>query len=685
MNGLQPVRAEVEENRLLRAFLEEAEELLEGLNQTLVALEKDKANRGLIHEVFRLTHSIKSEAALLGLANTAELAHRLEDVFERLRSGSTVLDGPLMDAVFAASDLLHEAVARIGSGEGDSAVDSRTVLAELQRIAGPEEGGEPRPAPAPEAGQGPEEERPGPFGLKAVQMRHLEEAADRGEEFYSLEFEVDPEAVMMYPRAYLVSNNLEIIANVVRTVPDLESPSENDRDYARVQVLLTAATGEAELRRACQVDQVQALELRRLDPGELMAPRPAPPTPAGSQEPAGSRPERSSVRVDTRKLNDLWHLVGELTACKARLSALAQSFAEDGADRERFRSRLERSTDTLERITAAMQHAMMETRMVPISVLFNKFPRLVRDLSRKLGKSVELFLYGRETEIDRSLVEALSDPLTHVIRNALDHGIEPAAERGRAGKAEQGRIAISAQQQGGRIVIEVYDDGRGIDFDRIRQKVGDSAASDQELIRHIFSPGFSTRDDVTDLSGRGVGMDVVATRIREDLRGEIAVQSTRGAGTTVTIFLPLTLTILDALVAGCGEGLFGIPVRDIVETTRVDRAHVEVVEGGERYHYNDHSIPLLKLWSLLPRLAAPDRSDAEGHNGVVISQRDREIVLLVDELVDEEDVVVRPLSGMLNAGGLFSGASVMGDGRILFLLDTARLVSLAGVGSRVMN
>jgi two-component system chemotaxis sensor kinase CheA len=671
---------EVEEHKLLHAFLEESEELLEKLSQALLELEKEPENLQLVHEIFRLTHSLKSESALIGFNNLSELAHRLEDVFERIRSGALTLRQELLDVILSAADLIHEMVSRITRGEGDEDVDFRSLLGELARLAGipraeeraasPGEAREAASGAAPAAGY---------FRLSPLELARVRDAQDRGESFYELAFRPEGEALMKYPRAYLVLNNLEQTANVLKTVPDLDEPAE-DESFTQVRILFSSELGKTELARCFDVDQVSGIELRRLPEGfwQRSAGPAAPPAegvpPAealGEAEATRGRVERSSVRVDTRKLDELWQLVGELVHCRARYSLLAGGLASEE------RLELERLTDSLDRITSQMQQAVMQTRMVPISVLFNKFPRLVRDLSRKLGKNVELELLGRETEIDRSLVEALSDPLTHLIRNSLDHGLETVEERLALGKPATGRVTISAQQRGGKIVVEVSDDGKGLDFERIRRRAQAAPeATDEELTGYIFLPGFSTREDVTELSGRGVGLDVVATRIKEKLKGEVLVSSSPGAGLLTTIILPLTLTILHSLIVRVRQSFYAIPMQDIEETLQVEPASLRrpLSEAPERLPYGGADVAAVRLESLLDS-SRPAETASELH-GVVLQQRGRNVCLLVDEVEEEQDVVVKPIAELLNPKHLFSGVSVLGDGRIAFLLDTARVVEL---------
>jgi two-component system chemotaxis sensor kinase CheA len=610
----------------------------------------------------------------------SELAHRLEDVFESMRSQNLVMSRPLMDAIFSASDLIHEIISRISTGQNDTEVDTRSVIRELKQLAGAvQAGGGEEPmemavevSPDAEAGE---------LVLGNFQRSQIIEARDRGEKIYKLTVEVSKEVELRYPRAYLVFNNLELIANVIQTSPSM-TVVQDDRLYQRLVVLLSTELAEEEIVKACAVDLIDEPELELLQQGSIneLLSRRTETEQVMIRTSRSARIESTSVRVDTNKLNEIWQLVGELTIYKAQLAQLHDRLARRRGN-ESMKGEVERASDSLERITTDMQQAIMGTRMVPIAVLFNKFPRLVRDLSRKLGKNVELEIQGKDTEIDRTIVEVLSDPLTHIIRNSLDHGLEEPEQRREAGKADAGRITITAAQQGGKVVIEVADDGRGLNVEKIRKKAGiSSETSDEEAVQYIFSPGFSTKEDVTDLSGRGVGMDVVATRIREDLQGEVEVRSETGQGTLIRILLPLTLTILHSLVISCAGYYYAIPVQDITETVKVTEQDIPVDGEGEFFDYNGERIPLLRLGAVLQGQTEENPGGAQDINGVVVQQRRGKLCLLVDELVEEEDLVIKPISEMLNHRRLFSGVSVLGDGRIIFILDTARIIEIIESG-----
>jgi two-component system chemotaxis sensor kinase CheA len=395
---------------------------------------------------------------------------------------------------------------------------------------------------------------------------------------------------------------------------------------------------------------------------------PAPDEPAGH---TGSA-EKASIRVDTRKLDDLWSLIAELVMHKAHVARLSDDLRR-GVDTQTVRDELTDSFDSLDKIAGGMQQVMMDTRMIPISVIFSKFPRLVRDLSRKLGKSVDLVLEGGDTEIDRGIVEALSDPLTHIIRNALDHGIEFPEERVRVGKSERGRVTASARRQGGSIIIDIVDDGRGLDLEGIRRKAVEMGIQDAaimtepQLLDLVFLPGFSTKEVVTDLSGRGVGMDVVATRIRGELKGDVTLKSEPGRGTRLSLQLPLTLIIVNSLLVKGDGRIYAIPLTDIDSTTTLLGTELRGEQGAEHAPWEGNDIPVFSLGGLL----GEGRRPAEEFTAAVLRHGDNRAFLIVDELIEEREVVIKPLDDLLNAERLFSGVSVQEDGGLVFILDTS--------------
>ncbi|MGO9310200.1 MAG: ATP-binding protein [Spirochaetia bacterium] len=708
----------IDETRLRRAFLEEADELSQKLGLSLMSLESNRADSRLVNEVFRLTHSLKSESALMGFTTLSELAHRMEDVLGLARDGSLALEKPVMDSLFAGADLIAEMMAAIGKGGSDADFATADVLRGLSTAGGngPENG---HAAPLPGGtdvqpaepslrgpGAGPVPGAPPPVGLGSFEKLQLAEARDRGEALLRLTVSVDEGEPMKFPRAYLVFSNLEAVSNVVKVLPPMEGQTAEDSLYARTTVLLTSGSEEEVRKAASGVDQIAEVRIERCGFDAFLSDAAADVSlttgrergPAGfsaagiletgavtagldeqsrrgepAQDARRAGPvEKASIRVDTRKLDDLWSLIAELVLHKSHIARLSEEIVR-GKDVHTVREELVESFDSLDKISSGMQQAMMDTRMIPISVIFNKFPRLVRDLSRKLGKPVDLALFGEDTEIDRSIVEALSDPLTHIIRNSLDHGIEFPEERVRSGKNEKGRVSVSARRQGGNIVIELEDDGRGIDAESIRRKargMGISGAenfTETQLLDLIFLPGFSTKEVVTDLSGRGVGMDVVATRIRGDLKGDVVLQTEPNRGTRVTLFLPLTLTIVNALLVRGDAQLYALPLTDVDSTAKVVSTEIRGEESRESALWMEEEIPVFSLGALF----GGGRRRADEYFAAVLRHGDRRAYLLVDELIEEREVVIKPVDDLLNSRKMFSGVSVLENGKLVFILDTS--------------
>ncbi len=670
--GAPAVAEMVSDPQLLAAFLEDAEDRSQKLGDLLAALEPGAAHPEAIHETFRAAHDLKSASATAGFHLMSRLAHRMEDVLHKARDGHLEMTEPVRDALLAGSDRIAEMVAAIGRGDAEATVDTTAAIAGLSTFV-----------PAATTAPGAPEEAPGrpvvteqSFG--AFERAQVREAGDRGESLFRLTCDMDPAEEMRFARAYLMYTSLEDAVNIVAVdppmdpaavEPDAQGNVPDDRPYAHLAVWFTSTGDGSEALNAAAA--AGTVKVERLEAADLLASIPA--GPPAATEP-GQRPavERTTIRVDTRKLDTLWSLVAELVQAKARVSTISDRLGR-GDNAESVHAGLSEAFDSLDKISGGMQQAMMETRMIPIRVIFEKFPRLVRDLCRKLHKAIDLETVGADTEIDRSIVEALSDPLMHLLRNAIDHGVEFPEDRVRHGKSERGRVRVSASQQGGRIVIEVTDDGRGIDVEAVRRKAlaqgipGAAAMDEQGLCELVFRPGFSTREVVSELSGRGVGMDVVATRVRTDLKGEVLLKSRPGAGTQVTLLLPLTLTIMRTLLVRGESHVFAVPLSGVETTTRV--LNTEIRGSGERlaFVWQDAEIPLFTLGGLLGR---PSRR-AEELSAVILRRGSSRACLVVDELLEEREIVIKPLDDLANHRRLFSGVSVREDGNLVFILDTS--------------
>jgi two-component system, chemotaxis family, sensor kinase CheA len=713
--------AGIDDSRLRRAFLEEADELSQKLGESLMALDADRGSGTLVHEVFRLTHSLKSESALMGYATLSELAHRMEDVLGLVRSGALPLGKTVMEAVFSGADLIAEMLGALARGGSDAGFATAGILGALSAAAesaasvGKHHGpgtsagaaasagsGAPPTASVAATGAAPAsaaQPDSGDASLGEFELAQLAEARDRGEEFLRVTVKVDEGEPMKFPRAWLVFSALEAVSNVVQVAPPLEGVPAEDSMYGRMRFLVTSENEKEVVRAASGVDQISEVKVEkcRFDDflsraASALAASAVPGSDAGgavlssgSEDAAGMAPapagallsgaapvEKTSIRVDTKKLDDLWSLIADLVLHKSRIARLSEDIGR-GLDVQTAREELVEAFDSLDKISGGMQQAMMDTRMIPISVIFSKFPRLVRDLCRRLGKSVDLSVSGEDTEIDRSIVEALSDPLTHIIRNSLDHGIEFPEERVRRGKSEKGKVSVSARRQGGTIVIELADDGRGVDLDGIRRKAmgmgisGADAFTEEQLLDLVFLPGFSTKEVVTELSGRGVGMDVVATRVRKDLKGDVALRTEPDHGTRVTLFLPLTLTIVNALLVRGGAQLFALPLTEVDSTAKLTSSEIRGEAGHETAAWMDEEIPVFSLGALFEN----GRRRSDEYFALVVRHRDRKAFLVVDELIEEREIVIKPVDDLLNSQRMFSGVSVLENGKLVFILDTS--------------
>lgn len=562
---------------LVREFLVESEELLQRMDQDMVALESAPKDEELLNRIFRALHTIKGTSGFLGFEPVVRLSHRAEDVLNCLRRGEISLTRRIIDALLAARDQLGTMLRDLSEGGlRQYAIDQ--LVAELE----------------------------------AVQKPQTNEASP--------------------------------------------PPEPTELDHSEETTRSDAAA-----------------------PGSM--PATAAPPPPGRDKPAGdSSVTAQTMRVDVRKLDELINLIGELVLERNRLMRLSRDFNLRRITAENFDSALNQSTARLSFITEELQSAGLRTRMVPIDTVFRKFPRLVRDVARMVQKEVELVVRGEDTELDKTMVELIGDPLVHLVRNSLDHGLELPDIRVASGKPKYGTIRLEARQEGDQIVILVADDGAGIDPERIGRKAVEKGLTTAERLRNlstreifdfIFLPGFSTAEKVNDLSGRGVGMDVVRSNLKR-LNGTIDLDSHLGEGTTVRLRLPLTLAILPVLLVRVGEEIYGLPLRSVIETARIQTNEVHLVEGNEVLRLRGETLPLIRLGRVFQTKIS---DEADGNDKVVIlGVGEKRIAVLVDHLVGQESTVIKPLGSFLHSSSSLAGATISGDGRVRLVLDPAGLL-----------
>ncbi len=683
-------------------FLAESREHLQELNLAVVRLEENPEDRPTLDEIFRIAHSLKGMSGTMGFAKTAQLTHEMEEVFELLRQRSGALSGDAVDTVLACLDALSAAVDSI-EADGQEQLDPAPLSKRLRQLVrsgaddrrkttqrqatGDRRKRSPKKAPIEQSAPG-----DGAPELDAELLAAVQAVADQGDgtRLIHVTATLDEQVLMPAARALMMMTAVAEHGELVRSDPSQETV--DTFQGRKVEVWLVSAHETAQVKAtASAITDVVSLEVETVDvpsagpSGQGDGPEQAKPqdaeaqdaadpaataAPAAEHQPAAAPSPAApanhaarTVRVDSERLDALMHSMGELVIHRTTVEALTSGLEMP---------ELQQAVADLTRSSQALQSMVMQVRMIPVDIVFLRFPRLVRDLSSKLGKEVELKLVGKETELDRTVVDALGDPLVHLVRNALDHGLEQTDERLAAGKPEVGVLEIAARHAGGSVVIEVRDDGHGIDPQAVARKAVKQGLIDAEAaesldmrgaVELLFTPGFSTAEVASDISGRGVGMDVVRTKIRE-LGGEVVLDSEHGKGTTAQIRLPLTLAIVSALQVDIAGAPFAIPLDRIERTLRLDQAMVRSVAGRRMLVLEDGVLPLLEG-------ARTFRREPVGEHELIVLVRgeDRRLGLAVDELVGQRELVTRPLPSVVSDGEPVSGGAVLADGRIALIID----------------
>lgn len=673
----------------IKVFLDEAEEQLQIMENDILQLERDPAKGDVLQEIFRAAHTLKGSSATLGHRKMAEVTHAMENLLDKLRKGRLAATAHVIDTLFACLDVLKTFKEEIASG-ADAGVDTGEVLARLATV----ESGAPAPAaaaavatmaPGPPAGEKAWPELP---PVTPDEAARLAELAGTSRKPYWLRVELPPDAPMPAVRFFQVVLAVGDLGEVIRSWPS-QDEIEQDRVGRDLQVLFASDRSVEGLRQALQViPEIRLVELR-----PLTAPPPAPtpqaPAPAAEEEGRGDRPAARSrasrtVRVDVEVLDKLMDLVGELVIDRTRLQQIMGHLEMQGEGAESARE-LQAAAAHIGRVTSELQEEIMRARMLPVDNLFKKFPRMVRDVSARAGKEINFIIRGEETELDRSVIEEIGDPLMHLLRNAVDHGIEAPAERERVGKPRTGTVILEASHQENHIIIAVKDDGRGIDPARIRAAavrkglLSDEAArrlSDDEAVRLIFAPGFSTAEQVSEVSGRGVGLDVVHKNI-ERLNGAVEILSEIGKGTEFRIKLPLTLAIIRALMVEHRQTVYCIPLGTVTETVRWPVSQIQTIRGREVVVNRDVVVPLLRLERVFELEESAGRPAPAEIFVVIVNLFGRQAGIVVDGLIGEGDVVIKSLGKYVGEVPGVSGATLLGDGSVAIILDVAGLMGIA--------
>jgi two-component system chemotaxis sensor kinase CheA len=679
---------------MAEAFFEEANELLADFESGLLKLENSPDDTELLNRIFRCAHTLKGNSAMLGFDAVSHFTHALEDLLDKLRKADLHVDGSVIDVLLRSLDIVKELV---GEAKGEGDVDNER-LNEVLRAIGDMVKGE-RPAAGKKTQ--PEARRAEPQQTVAVPPPA---AVPVRETLYEIRFTPPSDVFARGLDPLICLEGLSTLGEFVQittetgAVPPLD---ELDAEccYLSWTIWLLSKSPEETIRECFEfVADADAVSIQGL-PNDEEEPPSASPVDCGEREEqpedkkafaapkaaqAGAEKKRAgaaqqesgSIRVATEKVDKLINLVGEIVIVQSMIHQVVTDFSAEKL------YRLQEAVTDMERNTRELQERVMAVRMLPIGNIFSRFPRLVRDLANTFNKNIALQIIGEETELDKGVIERIGDPLTHLIRNAIDHGVDTPEERRQAGKPEQGTVRLQAFHQGGNVVIEVADDGRGLNTEKIRQKAieqglvsATDTLTDEQIHMLIFQAGFSTAAVITDVSGRGVGMDVVRRNV-EALKGTITIHSEKGKGTTFRIKLPLTLAILDGLTLQVGEQIFIVPLTSIVESIRPLRENIKTVLGkGEIVVVRGQFLPLLRLHRLF---SVTGRTTDPTQALVVILENDGDqAALMVDELVGQQQVVIKSLEAHYQKVEGVAGATIMGDGRVALILDVPELVQMA--------
>ena len=680
------------DNQSMDMFLDESLEHLQSLNEGLLRLEENMEEISVVNDIFRNAHTLKGMSATMGFAKIAELTHEMEDVLDLVRKEELKLNEDIIDTLFKCLDSLEQMVDSVGNGEAEDVVDVSDLVAKLSSISK----GTPPPAAAPAAGGASAAPAAGDasggaggdLGIDDIDLDVMKKAKDAGMNVFHVKVTLMESCVLKAARSVMVMHALDEIGDVIKSVPSAEDLEQEKFERSFDIVLATASDAEAVTNAVDTVSEIEDIGVEELDPDALAKPaEPAPAAPAAAAAPAAKKAappakkegakaapkkqhQSQSVRVDIEKLDTLMNLMGELVINKVRLEQIGQTHRM---------SDLMETLEQMDRVTGDLQNIVMKVRMVPVSAVFNRFPRMVRDVSKELGKEINLTIEGEETELDRTVIDEIGDPIMHLLRNSLDHGVESPDAREAKGKPRVGEVGLIARHEGNNVVIMITDDGAGIDANKIRRKAVEKGMitqdeadrlDDTDAVRLIFLPGFSTAEQITDISGRGVGMDVVRSKI-EALSGHVDVETHIDEGSIFKIKLPLTLAIIQAMLVRVQEEMYAIPLTSIDSTVNIEPTDIQTIQNKEVIVLRGEIIPIVRMEEALQ---VPHVKDSEELFVVVVHAGEAKAGIVVDNLIGQQEIVIKTLGNLFAGLKLFGGATVLGDGRVALILDVATMI-----------
>lgn len=689
-------------SQYLEIFLDESNEHLQTLSDQLIILEKEPDNSDTINEIFRAAHSLKGMAGTMGYKRMQNLTHDMENVFSEVRNGNMEVNSNLVDVLFQCLDALETYVDNIRETQDEGTDDNEPIIKALNAFIASEGKGNAAPAakkeeaPAATASAAPADDKDMP--LADFEKNAVNEALKKNLHVYKIKVSVDENCILKAARAFLVFKNLEGHGDIIKSEPSVQDIEDEKFDFDFSIVVVTEEKYDniiALIKNVSEIKDAAGQEITQPFPEEQTeeakeekketsavsqtakpaAAKPAAKKPASTGKTSGS--VSHTVRVDIEKLDVLMNLVSELIIAK---NGLVSASHVEGDEAAALNQSFTEQIEYLERVTTNLHESVMKVRMMPIESVFSRFPRMIRDLNKKLGKKMELYMSGEDTELDRTVIDEIGDPIMHLLRNSADHGLESAEIRKERGKSEVGSIFLDAFQEGNNVVIEVRDDGNGIDTEKVKAKAVEKGTitqeqadvmTDKEAIDLLFRPSFSTAEKVTDVSGRGVGLDVVKSKI-EALGGDVEVKTKYGEGSTFSIRLPLTLAIIQALMVKLGDEKYAISLGSIETIEDIPVSDIKYVHAKEVIHLRGNVIPLIRLRDLLDVPGEPEES--ENITVVVVRKGDKQAGLVVDSLIGQMEIVIKSLGKYIRINKMISGATILGDGSVALIIDANTLV-----------
>lgn len=695
-------------SQYLEIFIDETKEHLQNLNEQLLVLEKEPDNADTINEIFRAAHSLKGMAGTMGYKRMQRLTHDTENVFSEIRNGKMKVSADLIDTLFQSLDALEGYLENIQQTADEGTDDHEPIIKQLNDILANGTGAAPAPTQTPAAEQKKEAADDDKNGrkyknikLEEHEIAAINEAVKKNMSVYGITVYVQDSCILKAARAFLVFKALEEVGEIIVSEPSVQDIEDEKFEFDFSLYLITEANEEKVKSMVTSVSEIEDVVLEKIESvegvsgegeekteekPEVKEEKPAQAAAKAVSQAASAKQAapvkqaskpvvNRTVRVDIEKLDALMNQVSELIIAKNSLVSISST-----ENSESTLQGLHEQIEYLERITTNLHESVMKVRMVPIESVVSRFPRMIRDISKKLDKKMELYMTGEDTELDRTVIDEIGDPLMHLLRNSADHGLESNDVRIQRGKEEVGSIFLNAYQEGNNVIIEVGDDGNGIDIESVRSKGIErgiitpeqaETMSDKDVIGLLFMPSFSMAKKVSDLSGRGVGLDVVKSKI-ESLGGDVEVKTKLGEGTTFIIRLPLTLAIIQALMVELGGEKYAISLSTIQTIEDISVSDIKYVQSKEVIHIRGTVIPIIRLDKILD--IGPREEEPENLTVVIIKKGDKLAGLVVDNLIGQQEIVIKSLGKYIDNTKLISGATILGDGEVALILDANVLI-----------